>query len=295
MEYLSIDMDSVPEIILAHYFSSPEYDTGWRKAQGIEIILADKCSWQIEIMDRKFVQEPKQLCTLPLSVPHRVKTQSSKDSRSAHFALHFFFRGSCSILSGDEFSQHVSDLMCRNTDVQSIYNNKLFLPLHSDNEENIRLLPLFKEIIKEWSGKDIYSKYSASVTLQKMLISISRSCINEITGALEKQNRNTKETVSRTILFISENFEKIESIRDVADHLNLNPSYLGSVFKSRMGVSMINYLNSLRVDRAKIFMHDTDLSFREIGERVGVSNPYYFSSLFKKHTGVTMSEYSKVI
>jgi len=48
--------------------------------------------------------------------------------------------------------------------------------------------------------------------------------------------------------------------------------------------SLTNYLIRVRVGRACQLLDLTDLSVKEIAERVGYSDPYYFSRLFKKAT-----------
>ena len=81
------------------------------------------------------------------------------------------------------------------------------------------------------------------------------------------------------------------SLEDVADHVELNPSYLSAVFKSVVGVNYIDYLTALRMEKAKQLLKDTRLKIGAVARMVGFQAPGYFGYLFKKHFGLPPSEY----
>ena len=57
------------------------------------------------------------------------------------------------------------------------------------------------------------------------------------------------------------------------------------LFRARWGVTPKDYLLSLRISRAQMLLHTTDLSVSEIAHRVGYEDPLYFSRLFRRRTG----------
>ncbi|HEY9054376.1 MAG TPA: helix-turn-helix transcriptional regulator, partial [Rectinemataceae bacterium] len=81
------------------------------------------------------------------------------------------------------------------------------------------------------------------------------------------------------------------SYRDVAKEVFVSPSYFLSLFKQETGQTFVDYLTSLRVEKAKALLASTEKSVMEIADEVGFSNPNYFSSIFKKATGMTAKEY----
>jgi two-component system response regulator YesN len=58
-----------------------------------------------------------------------------------------------------------------------------------------------------------------------------------------------------------------------------------------MGSTFIEYVSRLRMERAKLLLHDSNLKTYEAAEKVGFNDPQYFSSCFKKYTGMTPSDY----
>ncbi|MCI8946787.1 MAG: AraC family transcriptional regulator [Lachnospiraceae bacterium] len=83
------------------------------------------------------------------------------------------------------------------------------------------------------------------------------------------------------------------TIQDIADHLNINRSYLHRIFKSFTGFSVQGYLLDYRLRQACILLKDTDLSVRIIAHSTGYTDPLYFSRIFSRKMGISPSTYRK--
>ena len=86
--------------------------------------------------------------------------------------------------------------------------------------------------------------------------------------------------------------EKI-TLHDLAERYFINKYYLTRVFKEQFGVSINNYLLSVRITSAKNALRFTDKSAEQIGQECGIGDVYYFSRVFKKVEGVSIREYRK--
>jgi AraC-like DNA-binding protein len=82
------------------------------------------------------------------------------------------------------------------------------------------------------------------------------------------------------------------SLEDIAKHFGFHPHYLIKLFNDRTGMSPMQYLQELRLEKAKELLEMTDLTVSEISERLGWTNSY-FSRLFHQREGVSPSEYRK--
>lgn len=91
--------------------------------------------------------------------------------------------------------------------------------------------------------------------------------------------------------YIDGHFTEDISLDDVARHVSVSPYYLSKVFKETEGVNYTEYLNRLRIQRAKDQLSGTRKSMKEICVEVGYQDPNYFSRIFKKTTGMTPTEY----
>lgn len=71
----------------------------------------------------------------------------------------------------------------------------------------------------------------------------------------------------------------------------VNKEYLCRKFKQTFGVSMVTYLNDLRISQARHLLEDPGIRIRQIAHDVGFEDEKYFSRQFKKVTGMTPGEY----
>lgn len=72
-----------------------------------------------------------------------------------------------------------------------------------------------------------------------------------------------------------------------------NPSYFSRAFKKRFRMSLTEYLNHKRIERAKLLSEDQSLSDEEIAARLGFSYKSSFYRVFSRVTGQTFAEYKK--
>jgi len=80
-------------------------------------------------------------------------------------------------------------------------------------------------------------------------------------------------------------------IADISRELSTNQTYLRSMFKDEMQITISDYLTRYRMQLALDLIQHTDDKFLVISEKVGYSDVSYFSKSFKKYFGVSPKEY----
>ncbi|MDF2726061.1 MAG: transcriptional regulator, AraC family [Paenibacillus sp.] len=73
--------------------------------------------------------------------------------------------------------------------------------------------------------------------------------------------------------------------------LNFQYDYLTRCMKKHTGKTPVQYLQYLRIERAKSLLENTLLSIQEVGERVGMGTIGYFHRVFHAATGMTPGQY----
>lgn len=81
------------------------------------------------------------------------------------------------------------------------------------------------------------------------------------------------------------------SLNVVAAHVNISPSYFSSIFSQEMGITFVEYLTAVRMERARELLRCSSLKTSEIGYEVGYKDSHYFGYLFKKTAGCTPKEF----
>ncbi len=118
---------------------------------------------------------------------------------------------------------------------------------------------------------------------------ISNACRN----ILSKREEKSTNVIRMARAYIEENFDKELSLDEVSQRVNISPYYFSKVFKEENGVSFIEYLTNIRIEKAKELLSHSDYSMKEICQMCGYQDPNYFSRTFKKNVGVTPTEYKE--
>lgn len=100
--------------------------------------------------------------------------------------------------------------------------------------------------------------------------------------------------VQKSIAFIDECYAEKISLEDISKVSNLNEFYFCRLFKRATGGTVIDYLNFVRIQEAKIMLIHTQDSISKIAYDVGFSNLAYFNRLFKKLNAATPSQYRRL-
>ncbi|GLX67222.1 response regulator [Paenibacillus glycanilyticus] len=99
-------------------------------------------------------------------------------------------------------------------------------------------------------------------------------------------------SIQQAIDYIEEHYLDSElTIKQVAEHIHLNPSYLSTLFKKETGETFTGFVTKLKLQKAQVLLRNTDLKISEICQTVGFDDSTYFSSVFKKHFQVSPSEF----
>lgn len=96
--------------------------------------------------------------------------------------------------------------------------------------------------------------------------------------------------------YIEKNYMNQIGINTLAELLNLSPNYLSRIFKLKTGNNFIDYLTSVRIEKAKeLFRSKPNMTIKAVSEQVGYYSNRYFTKLFLKYTSCLPSDYQKIV
>ena len=94
------------------------------------------------------------------------------------------------------------------------------------------------------------------------------------------------------IRYMEANYSSRITLEELAEYVHLHPNYLCAVFKRNSGQSVFQYLNTLRVHKARSLLNK-GMSISQVAEHVGFTDMDHFSRTFKQITGISPSAYKK--
>lgn len=81
------------------------------------------------------------------------------------------------------------------------------------------------------------------------------------------------------------------SLKTQASLLNVNASYLSTLFKKETGCTLTEYVNRKRIEKAIFLLNSSSLQIQTIAQHCGITDVNYFTKTFKKWIGMTPKEY----
>lgn len=93
--------------------------------------------------------------------------------------------------------------------------------------------------------------------------------------------------------YIDKHYNEPLRIQDLASRFFISPSYLSRLFRQKVGFSLKQYLQIVRLSAAAKALLNSDASVKAVAVAVGYNDTNYFSISFHKYFGLTPSEYRK--
>lgn len=102
---------------------------------------------------------------------------------------------------------------------------------------------------------------------------------------------DSKTAIEGTIDYMINHYKNSMTLSDLASIAGLSISHYSRLFKKYIGLSPIDYLTHLRIDRAKELLVLSDFRIKEVSQHVGYVDELYFSRTFKRIVGVSPSQF----
>ena len=111
----------------------------------------------------------------------------------------------------------------------------------------------------------------------------------------QKRSRDYSPIIQRVIRYIRDNLNGSISIRQFCEQTNMNPTYIGRLFREELGMYFSEYVSNLRINKAKLLLESTTYSVSDIARQVGIYDVSYFVQCFKKKERVSPMKYRQSV
>ncbi len=273
----------VTRLISDFYYELPEdFDYAGERHPGWEFVYVDKGKVSVSADNATYIlKKGEMVCHKPYEF-HKVKAYEGKAAiiiicfESSDEYMAYFNNKILSV--NQRQKQYLNDIADMG---KTIFKPKPPLEISADGQmdPSPEATPLKLQFVKN--------------AIQVLLLSLVNS------DTTEKQNRITlyehisqRKTLTKNIInYLNQNLDKQLTLEDISGRFSYSLSSVKRIFKEETGCSIISYLNSLRMHKAKELLWGTDHAIGQIAFALGFSNVYYFSAAFKKKWGVSPSKF----
>ncbi len=135
-------------------------------------------------------------------------------------------------------------------------------------------------------SKSMQSLAEINSTMQEDFIQRVHQC---------RQNKDLSKPIRICVEQLHSRMEESITLEDFAKEFGYSTYYLSKKFKSETGQTFKEYLRSIRLERAKFLLHNSDLSVLEISEKLQFCSASYFSDSFRKTYGISPTAYREQV
>lgn len=227
---------------------------------------------------------------------------------------------SCQIYSEEYFQFLVEDNIClelKSHDIENavglfheFFSNNSFKNLGGDfqirtlkNHMICLLVSLSRTLSinpnKVFKLRNSCNKFIANIenkSCKKGIIKVGECAIRSFGQIIKSSPYNSSsKIINNAITYIEDNLEYDLTLESVAKEVHISKNYLSSLFYEKTDMKFTQFVNFLRVSKAKELLSTCDFSLSYISSLCGFKNQSYFSTIFKEHTKYSPLEYKKNI
>ena len=186
--------------------------------------------------------------------------------------------------SGVEFKN------CRPGYMPHFPGEKIILQMPEKMKRDI--FKLCMNMTKEWENTNPGRYFMLKAYLIQVLCLIVREIQEEKKGISGTgyvfQSTGKKYVVQQIMKYMEEHYPEKISLEHIATNMYLSSFYISKIFKSETGDTPINYLISLRMEKAKELLdQNPEETVQKVAAAVGYEDAYHFSKVFKKYYGIS--------
>lgn len=151
---------------------------------------------------------------------------------------------------------------------------------------------LFEKMYWEYTQKQDGYIEVLKILLSELLIKIYRFHRRQQQAA-PVQDHFKSQLIYDSIHYLESNYSGKLNLDSLSRHVYLSKSYYCALFKKVTGMSVVEYLQKIRIQKACLLLAESDRKVTEIAEEVGYNDYKFFNKTFKRIMGMTAAEYKK--
>jgi AraC family transcriptional regulator len=155
------------------------------------------------------------------------------------------------------------------------------------SKPDLHLQQIAMLLLAELKSNGIMGRLYVESLTQVLVIHLLRHYSAVTQTITPKQESLTRVQLRQAIDYIHTHLDRDLSLAEIAEVINISPTYFASLFKRAIGTSPHQYVIQQRVEQAKLMLSKTDLAIADIALQVGFSSQSHLTQQFKRLTGMT--------
>lgn len=159
-----------------------------------------------------------------------------------------------------------------------------------EQKNPIHLGPNWRFFFEEIRDKGLSSKPELRISACHQVLGL---LYNLAAGTNMEESKGENIRLEKAIHYMQRHVFDNLSLSMIANCVQLDPSYFVRLFKKRMNITPMRYYSNLQLEAARALLTSTNLSVKEIADKLQFCSEFHFSKRFKQSTGTSPSVYRK--
>lgn len=201
-------------------------------------------------------------------VSHNIKSNSNSRLRFIYFSFDFLDIAPCELKT---FYDNVGSLVVK---------------------DKMRSGNLFNTLIDEFYSEQSMNREMCEYIMKVIILSGYRNCSQEhsVKYSPDISTEKKKTIIYSVIKYMEQNYTEINSVKEVAEKFSYTSNYLSHLFKKYTGLSLKEYMITVKMQKARDLIREGKLSLNETARLCGYDSVPSFCRMFKKYIDTTVNE-----
>ena len=164
------------------------------------------------------------------------------------------------------------------------------LPCMFEPRDEARLTALFDELKRNFRSEALAS---SSIAANGALMSLVAEALLQSGADFTYEKELFPKDMRKAANYIENHCDTPISVAELAKKAGYSPTYFTKKFVKTFGCAPTEYMANVRIEHAKLWLREKNMTVAEVAYALGFSDPGYFSSFFKSKTGLSPAYYRK--
>ena len=151
---------------------------------------------------------------------------------------------------------------------------------------DVRIMHAIQNIITELNTKEPYYQQLVFINYAELYVMIHRFLKDSYIPMCNNK------VLQHAIAYIREVYKEEVTISHISEECGVSERYLRKLFAQFLKFSPLDYINSIRINKAIDLLRNSDMSIKEVSYQCGFKSPQYFSRVFKQRTGTSPRDFN---
>lgn len=157
------------------------------------------------------------------------------------------------------------------------------------------ILGCIHRMIEEYYKRDVGFELAIKAQIYDLIVHLLRGYTKKFIDEYELHERNeVLQRFKKVIEYMDQNYTEKTDLQKLSKMVEISTGHFCRLFKQITGMSAMNYMNDLRLNKAVNLIKNSNLNMTEIAMCCGFNDSNYFSRVFKKHRKISPMQFRRL-